>query len=108
MMYVIQAVVGGYLVIISILGISAARKVNIVWLIRYYWLSLIAIPMLFLFSVVVLDFKDVLQGWISHRWDRVEVSECRVVSVSGQRINLIKLHSSLHSSLTSFFSISLV
>mmetsp|Transcript_3646 Transcript_3646/g.6905 ORF Transcript_3646/g.6905 Transcript_3646/m.6905 type:complete len:436 (-) Transcript_3646:33-1340(-) len=72
MMYVIQAVVGGYLVIISILGISAARKVNIVWLIRYYWLSLIAIPMLFLFSVVVLDFKDVLQGWISHRWDRVE------------------------------------
>lgn len=28
MMYVIQAVVGGYLVIISILGISAARKVG--------------------------------------------------------------------------------
>jgi hypothetical protein len=37
-------------------------------LIVYYWLTLVAVPLLFLFSVASLDFKDLLEGWISHRW----------------------------------------
>jgi len=67
-----QAIIGAYLTIISIMGIRAAHKVNIQMLIWYYWLSLVAVPLLFLFSVISLDFKDLLEGWISHRWDRVE------------------------------------
>ncbi|GMI27916.1 hypothetical protein TrCOL_g6622 [Triparma columacea] len=70
--YMAQCIIGGYLTIISIMGIRAAHKVNIQMLIWYYWLSLVAIPLLFLFSVISLDFKDLLEGWISHRWDRVE------------------------------------
>jgi hypothetical protein len=45
----------------------SARAQMLIW---YYWLSLVAIPLLFLFSVISLDFKDLLEGWISHRWDR--------------------------------------
>jgi hypothetical protein len=43
-------------------------QVNIQMLIVYYWLTLVAVPLLFLFSVASLDFKDLLEGWISHRW----------------------------------------
>jgi hypothetical protein len=67
--YMIQAVLGGFLTILSIIAIRAAIKVNIQMLIVYYWLTLIAVPLLFLFSVASLDFKKLLEGWISHRWE---------------------------------------
>ena len=38
-------------------------------MIWYYWLAILAIPPLFLFSIVCLDFKGLLKSWISHRWD---------------------------------------
>ncbi|GMI19500.1 hypothetical protein TeGR_g1237 [Tetraparma gracilis] len=66
--YMVQAVLGGFLTILSIVAIRAAIKVNIQMLIVYYWLTLVAVPLLFLFSVASLDFKDLLEGWISHRW----------------------------------------
>jgi len=67
--YMVQAILGGFLTVLSIIAIRAAIKVNIQMLIMYYWLTLIAIPLLFLFSVASLDFKELLEGWISHRWE---------------------------------------
>ena len=70
--YLSQACIGGYLTLISVMGIRAAQKVNIRILIWYYWLSLVAIPLLFLFSVASLDFKELLRKWVSLRWHERE------------------------------------
>jgi len=66
--YLTQAVIGIYTLITSIIGLHSSRKVDIRLLILYYWMSLIAIGPLFLFSIACVDFKNVLRGWIDHRW----------------------------------------
>ena len=70
--YLLQATIGIYLLVTSSIGLHSSRKVDIRLLIGYYWLALVAIPFLFLFSVACVDFKDVLRGWIDHRWDTRE------------------------------------
>ena len=95
--YMVQALLGTFLTVLSIVAIRAAIKVNIQMLIIYYWMTLIAIPLLFLFSVASLDLKDLLSGWISHRWEidsfqflRIyfcaQSEECSLDSATGESV----------------------
>ena len=70
--YLTQAIIGIYMLITSIIGLHSSRKVDIRLLIAYYWMTLIGIGPLFLFSIACINFKDVLRGWIDHRWDTSE------------------------------------
>lgn len=56
----------------AVCGLHSARKVDIRLLIVYYWMALVAVGPLFLFGIACIDLKEVLRGWIDHRWNTQE------------------------------------
>lgn len=71
------ALMGCFQTVVAVIGIVAADKVSLHIMVVYFWLVLLVIGSMFMWSIAALDFHSNFRVWLDHHWDNPALANVR-------------------------------